>query len=240
MHFKENARIVTSKLENVGRLDRVVVDPKTEAITHLIVKKGFLFTEDRVISSDDVDTTTEDMVVLKKGASHPDTYPRFEETEYVPMGSLEDFKNQSSQKARKLLWYHRTVLLPGDPGQNPYPADADKPLFDKKKRRNIPENAVALEEGAAVLDTNGKKLGEIQDIFAEGDDFKVTHILVASGWIKNETKLIPAVWVKDMFEASVRLYLSKATFENLPHADSVLNTDDDSAVQPFEENSTKQ
>jgi len=39
MQFKENAEVVTSSGDKVGRIDRVVIDPKSNELTHLVVKK---------------------------------------------------------------------------------------------------------------------------------------------------------------------------------------------------------
>lgn len=219
MHFKENAEVVTSELEKIGHLDQVVVDPATEEVTHLVVKKGFLFTQARVILAKYIDTTTPDTVILKKGAPDPDAYPLFEETNFVPVGSFEDFKKETSRNARKLLWYQTSVLLPGEHNRS-YPSDSDNPLFYKEKHRNIPDGAVPLEEGAAVTDIAGNDLGKIRDVFVEPESFKVTSILISSGLIKKELKLIPVNWIKEISEDSVQLYLSKETFENLVHADT--------------------
>lgn len=224
MHFKENAEIVTSELENIGRLDRVVVDPQTEAVTHLVVKKGRLFPEDRVIPADEVEMTSQDRVVLKKEAPHPDTYPRFEETDYVPAGSFEDFRDQPSREAGKLLWYHTAAHLPVDPKMRPDPPDSGEPLFHEKKQYNIPEKSVVIEEGGAVLGRHGEKLGEIHDVFAEPETLKVTYILVDSGWIQKDLKLIPSEWINDMSKGAVRLYVGKETFDSLPHAGRVRET----------------
>ena len=46
MQFKENARVITAGGQKVGRIDRVVLDPKSKELTHLVVKKGFLFTRE--------------------------------------------------------------------------------------------------------------------------------------------------------------------------------------------------
>lgn len=222
MHFKENTDVVTSDMHKIGHLDRVVVDPKTEEVTHLIIKKGFLFKEDRVVLAKFVDTTTNDMIVLKKESPDPDTYPLFEETEFVPVGSFEDFRDKASQDARKLLWYQTAVRLPGE-HQRSYPAHSDKELFRETKRRNIPDNTVPLKEGASVTDSAGNKLGKIKDVFTEPEKLRVTHILVSSGLIKRDLKLIPVNWIKEISEDSVQLFIEKGTFENLADADTVMN-----------------
>jgi sporulation protein YlmC with PRC-barrel domain len=78
MQFKENAEVLTSSGEKVGRIDRVVIDPKSKELTHVVVKKGFLFTKDKVVSVDHVETTNEDRILLKRIYSYwrPSTFTR--------------------------------------------------------------------------------------------------------------------------------------------------------------------
>jgi uncharacterized protein YrrD len=216
MHFTKNCDVVTHDKKIVGRIDRVVMDPATDEVSHLVVKKGILFTEDRVVPITDIETTGEKTVVLKKTAE-PDEYPEFDETHYVPNAGVEDFNRRQTDEARQLLWYHSAVKAPYLKSA-PYPVD-HKPLYYKKTHRNIPDDAVALEEGADVTDTDGKQLGTIKDIYAEPDTFKVTHLLVSSGLIKQDRKLVPVNWIQDIVEDAVQLHINSRVFESLPDAD---------------------
>ncbi len=216
MHFKKNCDVLTHDKNTVGQIDRVVIDPTTDEVSHLVVKKGFLFTEDKVVPITDIETTSEKTVILKKTAA-PDDYPEFDETQYVPNGGVEDFNRRQTDEARKLLWYHSAVKAPNLKSA-PYPSE-QKPLYYKQTHRNIPDDAVALEEGADVTDTDGKQLGTIEDIYAETETFKVTHLLVSSGMIKKDRKLVPVNWIKDIVEDAVLLHINSRVFENLPNAD---------------------
>lgn len=85
-------------------------------------------------------------MVLKRETPRLDDCPHFEESVFVPVGSLEDFNAKRSLDARKFLWYQASVRMPGNQ-QKPYPSDADKPLFYLKKRRNLPDEKIPLKEG---------------------------------------------------------------------------------------------
>ena len=58
MYFKENAEVVTSEGDKIGQIDRLVMDPRSKELTHLVVKKGFLFTKDKVVPLDCVESAT--------------------------------------------------------------------------------------------------------------------------------------------------------------------------------------
>ncbi|MCA1787358.1 MAG: PRC-barrel domain-containing protein [Desulfobacteraceae bacterium] len=216
MHFKKNSDVLTHEKNLVGQIDRVVIDPATDEVSHLVVQKGFFFTEDKVVPITDIETNSGEAVILKKTAA-PDDYSEFDETQYVPNGGVEDFNRRQTDEARKLLWYHSAVKAPNLKSA-PYPSD-HKPLYHKKTHRHIPDDAVALEEGADVLDTDGKQLGTIEDIYAEEETFKITHVLVSTGMIKKDRKLVPVNWIKDIDEDAVQLHINSRVFENLPNAD---------------------
>jgi uncharacterized protein YrrD len=219
MQFRENADVKTSGGEKIGRIDRVVVDPATGEITHLVVKKGLLFTQDKVVPVDLIESTTEKQVVLKQREADPDAFPDFEETQHIPAGGYEDFKRREVEQARRVIWYHTQINSPWWTG-GPAPA-APKPLFIKKTQRNIPEGAIPLEEGAKVVDAEGDSVGEIEEVYAEAEEHRVTHILISSGTFSKEKKLIPSAWLTDILEDSVRLSVKKKVIENLPASQSV-------------------
>jgi len=217
MHFKKNTKVFTHDHNTVGQIDRVVVDPATDEISHLVIKKGFLFIEDKVVPITDVETTSEKAVVLKETAAASDDYPEFDETHYIPNAGVEDFDRRQTEEARQLLWYHAAVKAPFLKSAS-YPSPK-KPLYYKKTHHNIPEDAVALEEGADVTDTDGKQLGTIEDIYAEPESFTITHLLVSTGMIKKDRKLVPVNWIKDIVEDAVQLHINGRVFESLPDAD---------------------
>jgi uncharacterized protein YrrD len=213
MQFKEGADVLTPRGRKVGRIDRVVIDPESEAVTHLVVKKGLLFTTDKVIPVDEVDTTTEEQVLLKKSLN-PDELPEFEETEYLPVGGREEFRRRQAEEARSVIWYHTRIRTPWW-GLGPNP-NLKKPLFIKEPRRNIPEGTVPLEEGAEVIDAEGQSLGEIQEVYTEPESNRVTHLLISRGTLSKDKKLIPTAWVKGIHEESVRLTVRQKVIDELP------------------------
>ncbi|MEW6442624.1 MAG: PRC-barrel domain-containing protein [bacterium] len=83
MRFKDGASVVTAGGDKVGRLDRVVLNPKTCRVTHLVVRKGFLLTRDRVVPAERVASTDENTIRLGDPTGDPETFPEFRETEFV-------------------------------------------------------------------------------------------------------------------------------------------------------------
>ena len=49
MQFKRGANVYTADGDRVGDVERVVLDPRSKEVTHIVVDKGFLFDDDRVV-----------------------------------------------------------------------------------------------------------------------------------------------------------------------------------------------
>src|SRR5215212_7558767 len=91
MNFKHGTHVYTSDGRDAGTVDRVVVDPSTEEVRELIVRKGWLFNEDKVVPTYLVANATEDRVTLVDTEEELDSLPPFEERYYVqPDGHTED------------------------------------------------------------------------------------------------------------------------------------------------------
>ena len=49
MRFLEGAEVLTAKGESVGKISRVVIDAKTRDITDLVVERGAVFKDEKVV-----------------------------------------------------------------------------------------------------------------------------------------------------------------------------------------------
>src|SRR6266545_4349468 len=106
MQFKQGTGVYTSDGRDVGRIDRVVLDPKTKEVTHIVVRKGFLFTEDKIVPLSLIASALEDQVRLRPDAGDLGALPPFEETHYIPVDEAEARgANYPVGLASPLYWY---------------------------------------------------------------------------------------------------------------------------------------
>ncbi len=89
MQFKQGANVSTFDGKSVGTVDRVVLTPKTKEVTHIVVRKGFLFSEDKIIPLSLITSATENQVTLRQDATDLDKLPPFEEVHYIPLDETE-------------------------------------------------------------------------------------------------------------------------------------------------------
>lgn len=213
VQLKEGTGVFTSDGKEVGRVNRFVVDPQTKEVTHLVVQKGWLLAEDKVVPFNMVRSADEDKVVLNEDVKDFDQLPPFEETHFVGTTPEETDPAQGRMYpyAPAYYWY------PPPQGYIGYPAfglgyPAWPPL---ETQRNVPADTVALKEGTDVISTDGEHIGDVEQLFVDPNTNKVTHLLVSQGLFKDR-KVVPATWIRSVNEDQVQLTMSSKMLEQLP------------------------
>jgi uncharacterized protein YrrD len=214
MRFRQNADVVTAQGEKVGEVDRVVLDPHTNAVTHVVVRQGLLFTEDKAVPVDLVASATEERVTLRPDAGDLEALPEFQEKHYVLVDERELSRTETaSTQPTPVYWYpplySHTYGVPG-----PY-AVARLPL-SVQIERNVPEGTVALKEGAEVISADGEHVGDVKEVMTDPEADEVTHFVISQGLLFKDQKLIPYHWVSRLGEKSVHLAVGSEFIERLP------------------------
>lgn len=212
MLFKTGVDVYSSDNEKIGTLHRVVMDPKSKEVTHIVVKEGLLFTEDKVVPMDLVGSVTEDRVSLQGSKEHLDELPAFEETHYVPPDASSEGGVASSES---VYWYPPVDWSAGGYGKYPvtfYPQS----LYVEKTERNIPDGMIALAKGAKVIAADGEQVGNIETLITDPKDDRVTHVVISSGLLLKEKRVVPAYWLSSVSDDEAHLSVESRLLERLP------------------------
>ncbi len=207
MQFKRGAEVFTADGKQVGRIDRVVLDPKNKEIIGVVVRKGLLFTEDKVVPAGLIATATEDRVTLREKTGNLDDLTDFEERHYVPLNQPSD--GSTPMFAPPVFWY------PPIGAAVPYPGFTGQPYVTETEQ-HIPQGTVALREGAPVVSFDDKNVGGVDRIITGPDGREVTHLIISEGTLVKTRKLIPITWVDDVMEDQVRLGVDADLIAGLP------------------------
>lgn len=213
MEFRQNASVRTLDGKEVGRIDRVVLDPKTKEVTHIVVHKGFLFTEDKVIPIDLIDVATEDGVCLRGTVGDLQALPLFEETHYVRVTNGAHPKTDDQARVDYALPLYPSPTLGGIA-----PASSLEPLtpeYVAETAQNIPEGAVALKKGAKVIAADGQQVGSVDQVITDPQASRVMNLVIAQGLLVKEKRQIPVTWVRQVWEDEVHLAVGSQTIDEL-------------------------
>ncbi len=206
MQIKEGADVYTTDDSKVGVVSHVVLKPATMEVTHLIVRKGFLFTEAKVVPENLAAQTTADRINLRVAEDELDDFPEYRESQYLPA------EEGDATSTTSLFWYPTF----GSWSAGRYLPDDASLHYVKKTVTNIPADTVALAEGADVISSDDEKVGELEEIYTEPLQDRATHLIVVSGLFQKQRKLIPTEWISVVSEDTVHLAVSASFVKQLP------------------------
>lgn len=215
VQFNTGANVYTADGDHVGDIERVVINPVSKKITHIIVQKGFLFTEDKVVPVDLVTAATEEAVTLRSSAGELDEFPPYVETHYVPTERAETLPPEPAYAARTMYWYPPVGYSSMYGVNSAYP---NYPLssYVQAEEKNIPEETVALREGASIIDRNGEHVGDLERIYTDPSSGRATHLLISDGFLLKEHRLVPTSWINHVMENEVHLSVDAGFVDELP------------------------
>ena len=219
LEFKEGTRVFTRDGEEVGRINRFVLDPATNEVTHIVVQKGWLLKEDKVVPFDMIGSATDEQAVLNENIEDFDKLPPFEETHFISVTEMDQEENPKHyERSAKMdyYWYPHPQGLTGYPTYDPNYGLGSYTWPPPETTRNIPDTTIPLKEGSNVISVEGKHVGDVERLFVEPDTGRATHFLISQGLLFKERKLVPAHWVKTVDEKEVHLTVSSSLLERLP------------------------
>jgi sporulation protein YlmC with PRC-barrel domain len=208
LQFQKNAKVVDVHGESIGQLARVVLKPEDLTVTDIVIHTGSMFNkQEKVVPIELVDTTNKDQIILRGEAKDLKDLSSFEE-EHLVETDKKDIEPPVSTE-------FTTATLYGYALAAPIPPDETEEKYVTKKEQNIPEGAVAMKQGAKIISAEGEHVGDLERVLAETPTEHITHLLISSGIVTKEKKLIPITWVKEIGENEVQLRVTKNSVEEL-------------------------
>jgi uncharacterized protein YrrD len=216
MQFQEGAQVLTARGEHVGDVERVVLNPDSMEISHVVVRKGLLFTTAKVVPLGLIDSATSEGVILRRDATGLEELPDFEETHYVPAEDQEGRSSNLKNEARSYGYPSADAGLGGTDYGIRGSGASSEPKYVATKEQNIPEEAVALREGAKVISSDDRHVGDIKSVLTGPQADRVTYFVIKRGHLLKEEKLVPVDWISWIGENEAHLTVGSQILEALP------------------------
>lgn len=211
MRFERGTEVYMANGESVGTLSRVVIDAKTRDITDLVVERGAVFKDEKVIPIGLVNIENDERIVLRETNQNIDDFLNYETTHYVPSDQITE---QPSDTIERYYWYPPINFQ--IPTQGILPGGSVVPDYIPRTEDAIPEGRVAIGEGAQVIGADEKHIGNVEQVLSDSQTNNVTHFVVGKGFLLKEHKLVPAVWVSRVDDEKIYLSVGTDMFERLP------------------------
>jgi uncharacterized protein YrrD len=194
--------VKTSDGHDLGKVDRLIINPETYAVEGFVVHEGFLLTRDVIVDLEDVDSIDDEGVVhLKVSEADAKNLDAFvAEKYYVP--SSEQYHSFSSQS-----WIGGAVSDPIDYGPTHYGSEAH--LIHPS---SVSSDDVILSEGTEVYDSEGKHIGSIDEIIYTPNGL-VTGLIIRAGFLFHYDVQVPIDLVSTMTHERIHLRVNAASLE---------------------------
>ena len=175
-----------------GKVSRVIIDPATETVTHLVIEPKYRLAVGRLVPLDLVDTTAGDIRLRC---------------------TMEEFGNLEAAQETELVDDVAGGLGLGDlAGAGGVASPVPVILQDV-----VPLGEADVERGDPVHALDGE-IGRVQGLLVDPDDHRVTHVLLEEGHLWGRKKVSIPVSAVTGVENGIWLSLTKKQVEDLPPA----------------------
>ena len=205
LYVTDGASVVAADGSDLGRVERLVVDPRTNDVTHLVLAKGFFSADERIVPIEMVAQAVDGVVRLSDEVALDELRP-FEETHFLPLAPPP--QTQMSPSPSPFVWMYPTR---GTVDVPTYTNHVGPQRATTITTRNIPDDAVVLEPGVDVVTLDAEKIGTVAAVSLD-DEGDLVSIEVDRGWFK-EDRTLPAHVISEIEPDAVRLALSAAVLE---------------------------
>ncbi len=153
-----------------GKLRRLIVDPDNKMITDLVVQRGLLRTDDRVVPVSLVDRATEDYVMLSISEQELENCPEYRSYDYDIVGEKSGERAVSSSSMSTYVSTFGPVMTRGY-----MPV-----IYRQRVHKNIEPGQEVITRGTPVHNRRDK-IGKIDQMLADAKSGRLTHLVIDPG-----------------------------------------------------------
>lgn len=211
MEITLGSRVFTREGDEIGSIDKLIVDPATGAIQAAVVRQGRTARDDLQLPVRNFAQQTSEGIRLNCSRSALDSLPEFDEGRYQP--PPEDFVSPTGHAISGLLmplhWSESSAA--GPPSRySTDPVERELAAGQRPQGMGIVEIGV----GSDVRSRDGKKVGEVQEVGYDATTGKPSHFVVRRGFLFTEDRQLPADTIATVEDGVVYLELSSADAES--------------------------
>jgi len=218
MRVDLDAKVRARDGEDIGSIDRVIVDPRNNEVTHVVVRTGAIFGRDIVVPRADVERANQDgdTIQLDLTKDEMEKLPDFSAEEYGAPPPTWVAPAGYGFPASGYAW-----PLAMDPMMGPVPMPIPEEYMDEEIEE--PEH-VTLTKGALVLDRHDDDIGVVDDMRFDAESGQLQgFVLRVGGALRTlfgggDTLEVSRYQIETVGESVVKLRLAKEEVEAAAHA----------------------
>lgn len=192
-----------------GKVERLIFDPSSHAITGIVVVQGWLLPNDVVVPIDRVESAGEDSLRVDATVDQVRQMPTFCFAQYTepPEAWIPPVDMAASM-----------YLFPASPyavGAFELPAAVETQPLDHQTESGLPPGTIDIGADSEVFCLDGRG-GSIDRALTDGPSDEITHLVVRHGAILHHDMVVPIGCVLKTDADGVHLNISRAELETMP------------------------
>lgn len=193
----DGATVRSATGDDLGKIDQFVIDPSTREVTHLVVRKGLFFPDDRVVPASLVNRIENGDAILAADVDL-EALPPFEVHHYVPVDA--DTRAQFDESLGEAsMWRYPVVGMGMYPAYPWYPTT--DPALSSVTERNVPPSGVVVNDGTTVQSRSGEEIGHVTEVTVD-ENGELSHLVVDLGFLSGH-RVLPAHWIDSISEEAI-------------------------------------
>ncbi|CAN5811588.1 hypothetical protein BH23ACT5_BH23ACT5_08380 [soil metagenome] len=207
--FVDGATVESADGESLGKIDRFVIDPSSREVTHLVIRKGVFFPDDRVVPLGMVGRIENGNPVLTSDIELEDL-PPFEVDHYVPVDP--DTRDRFGDPLGEASMWRYPVAAHGTfPAYPAFPPT--DPALSNVTERNVPDSSVVINDGTDVQTAEGESIGSVAEVTID-DDGHLSHLVVDLGFLSGH-RVLPVHWIQAITEDAITVAVGEEALAGL-------------------------
>jgi uncharacterized protein YrrD len=211
MDIELGMSVYTSDGQDVGSIDRLILDPDTNQVKAAVIRKGVLLRHDIEAPREIMDITSDGAIRLSATAAEVHSLPEFLPGAYTTPPA--DYPLPAGYSSESVyLPYGFGLGGPGGLGTTPVgmmPDNAQAREVRAAWHRQDLENAV-IQEGSKVVSREEEHIGEVHQLRFNQQTGALTHIVVRWGFIFTMDTELLATMIASVRDGAVTLSVSAA------------------------------
>lgn len=216
--------VYTSDGQDVGSVDRLILDPDTNQVKAAVIRKGTFMRHDVEVPRDMMNVTPDGTIRLSATADEVKSLPEFDPGAYTD--APPDYRSPAGYPSEGLYlpFGYAPGIFAGAPGAVPGAgilADNGGIAADDEEARELAaawrrqdlENAV-VQEGSKVLSRDGEEVGKVHQLNFDPQSGKLTGIVVRRGILFAKETELPASLVSGVGDGVVTLSVNADEVKN--------------------------
>jgi osmotically-inducible protein OsmY len=187
-----------------GKLQKLVIDPESMKITDLVVGKGFIQVEERIVPVSDVERATDEYVMLSINDTKVKEYPEY--VELLSNSSVETSTKSDSKTNNTAYVAHPYVFGPAVR----YSPVLHRPII----HTNVPPDHEVVERSTTVHNQD-QKIGVIDRLLVDAGSGELTNVVVDPGLFASSF-IVPISTIDRVDEEGIFLAIDEEVIDQFP------------------------